>query len=100
MPRSSIATVEPTGALFCSAKGMSATDANLLPLSTIMPSNCSKVPDGSLNGNGIIDALRSPPGASISLNSPGCNGSDSSLTLIPLALKPAGKFANVPASIN
>ena len=41
-----------------------------------------------------------PPGASTSLNSPGCNGCASSLTLIPLDLKPAGKLAKVPASNN
>jgi len=79
---------------------MSATDANLLPLSTIIPSNCNKVCEGSLKGNGIIDARRSPPGASISLNSPGCSGSASSRTRIPLALKPAGKLASVPESIS
>ena len=39
-----------------------------------------------------------PPGASTSLNSPGCNGCASSLTLIPLDLKPAGRLDNVPAS--
>ena len=39
-----------------------------------------------------------PPGASTSLNSPGCKGCASSRTLIPLALKPAGRLANVPAS--
>ena len=41
-----------------------------------------------------------PPGASTSLNSPGCNGCASSLTLMPLDLKPAGKLAKVPASSN
>ena len=41
-----------------------------------------------------------PPGASTSLNSPGCIGWSSSLTLIPLDLNPAGKFFKVPASIN
>ena len=39
-----------------------------------------------------------PPGASTSLNSPGCKGCASSLTLIPRDLNPAGKFAKVPAS--
>ena len=41
-----------------------------------------------------------PPGASTSLNSPGCNGSASSLILRPLDLKPAGKLDKVPASNN
>ena len=41
-----------------------------------------------------------PPGASTSLNSPGCIGDASSLTLTPLCLNPAGKFDNVPASNN
>ena len=41
-----------------------------------------------------------PPGASTSLNSPGCKGCASSLTLIPLDLNPAGKFDKVPASYN
>ncbi len=41
-----------------------------------------------------------PPGASTSLNSPGCKGSESSLILKPLDLKPAGRFDNVPASNN
>ena len=41
-----------------------------------------------------------PPGASTSLNSPGCKGCASSLILIPLVLKPAGKLDNVPASNN
>ena len=36
----------------------------------------------------------------MSLNSPGCIGSASSLILIPLDLKPAGKLDKVPASIN
>ena len=36
----------------------------------------------------------------MSLNSPGCKGSASSLILMPLDLNPAGKFAKVPASIN
>ena len=39
-----------------------------------------------------------PPGASTSLNSPGCIDCASSLILIPLCLNPAGKFDNVPAS--
>ena len=41
-----------------------------------------------------------PQGASTSLNSPGCNGCASSLTLIPLDLNPAGQLAKVPASNN
>jgi len=41
-----------------------------------------------------------PPGASTSLNSPGCIDCASSLILIPLCLNPAGKFDKVPASNN
>ena len=55
---------------------------------------------GSLYGNGNKPARKSPLGASTSLNSPGCNGLSSSRILKPLALNPAGKFYNVPASIN
>ena len=42
--------------------------------------------------------VKLPPGASTSLNSPGCIGDASSLTLTPLCLNPAGKFDKVPAS--
>ena len=40
------------------------------------------------------------PTMSTSLNSPGFKGVSSSLILAPLALKPAGRFDNVPASIS
>ena len=45
-------------------------------------------------------SLIAPPGKSMSLNSPGSIGLSSPLILNPLALNPAGKLANVPASIN
>ena len=77
-----------------------AMDANRCPESTNMLSSDSRVPLGSLKGRGCIESLSDPPGASTSLNSPGCIGVSSSLILIPLVLKPAGKFANVPASIS
>ena len=51
-------------------------------------------------GRGNRPARRSPLGASTSLNSPGCKGLSSSRIRRPLALKPAGKLDNVPASIN
>ena len=79
---------------------ISAIAANLLPESTNKPSNCIKTLLGSFIGSGIKFSLRFPPVVSISLNSPGCKGSASSLILIPLALKPAGKLASVPASIS
>ena len=101
MPRSSSATVVPTGmAWFMSPTFISAIEAKRLPLSTKMPSKDISTLLGSLIGNGIKFSLREPPVVSISLNSPGCNGSSSSLILIPRALKPAGKLANVPASIS
>ena len=58
------------------------------------------MPDGSLNGRGINASRRLPPGASTSLNSPGWIDCASSLTLIPLVLKPEGKLDKVPASNN
>ena len=79
---------------------MSAIAAKRLPESTKIPSNCIKTLLGSFIGSGIKFSLRDPPVVSISLNSPGCNGSSSSRILIPLALKPAGKLARVPASIS
>ena len=98
---SSNASVVPTGAfgLPCPVF-ISAIDANFLPPSTKIPSKFNKVPLGSLNGSGWIDSLSDPPGASTSLNSPGCIGVSSSRILIPRVLNPAGKFAKVPASIN
>ena len=59
-----------------------------------------RVADGSLYGSGTNESLKAPPGASTSLNSPGSNGVSSSLILSPRALKPAGRFAKVPASIS
>jgi len=53
-----------------------------------------------LYGNGKNASRNDPPGASTSLNSPGCIGAASSLTLTPLCLNPAGKLDNVPASNN
>ena len=101
MPRSNKATVVPTGiAALLSPTFMSAIAANLLPESTNKPSNCINTLLGSLIGRGIRLSRREPPVVSISLNSPGCNGSSSSRILIPLALKPAGKLAKVPASIS
>ena len=47
-----------------------------------------------------MEFFKSPPGTSISLNSPGLRGSSSFRILTPLALNPAGKFDNVPASIS
>ena len=43
-------------------------------------------------GSGKNASLKLPPGASTSLNSPGCIGDASSLTLTPLCLNPAGKI--------
>ena len=100
-PCSINATVVPTGACeLTSATFASATCANRLPESTTTPNNCANVPDGSLYGNGIMEFLRSPPGTSISLNSPGLRGSSSLRMRTPRALKPAARFDNVPASIN
>ena len=102
MPRSSNATVVPTGIslpMFCPTC-WSAIETNLRPASIKDPKSCASVPDGSLNGRGIIELLISPPGASISLNSPGLRGSSSFRILNPLALKPAGRLARVPESIN
>ena len=101
VPFSNKATVVPTGmAALLSPIFMSAIAANLLPESTNKPSKLNNTLLGSLYGNGIKESLSAPPGASTSLNSPGCNGEASSLILIPLALKPAGKLLKVPASIN
>ena len=98
---SSKAKVVPTGAfgLPCPTF-ISAIEANLCPAFTNMPNKFNKVPLGSLNGNGCMDSRNEPPGASTSLNSPGCMGVSSSRILIPRVLKPAGRFARVPASIN
>jgi len=65
-----------------------------------MPNKFNNVCDGSLYGSGKNASLKLPPGASTSLNSPGCIGAASSLTLTPLCLNPAGKFDKVPASSN
>ena len=51
-------------------------------------------------GRGKNASRKLPPGASTSLNSPGCIGAASSLTLTPLCLNPAGQFDKVPASSN
>ena len=101
VPRSNRATVVPTG-IFALASPIfiSAIAANLLPESTNKPSNCINTLLGSLIGSGIRFSLKLPPVVSISLNSPGCKGSSSSLIRIPLALKPAGRLAKVPASIS
>ena len=91
----------PTGiAALLSPTFISAIAANLLPESTNKPSNCISTLLGSLIGKGIKFSRKLPPVVSMSLNSPGCKGSSSSLILIPLALKPAGKLANVPASMS
>ena len=100
-PRSKRATVVPTAApWFPSPTCMSAMDANLCPAVTTIPINCSNVAEGSLYGKNTNASFRLPPGVSTSLNSPGCIGEASSLTLTPLCLNPAGKFDNVPASNN
>ena len=75
-------------------------EAKRLPLSTNMPINDNRVCDGSLNGKGIKASRKLLPGASTSRNSPGWMGSASSRIRMPLVLKPAGKLAKVPASIN
>ena len=101
MPRSIIAIVVPTGALPCiSPTFMSAIDAKRLPESTRVPNREYRVWEGSLNGKGMIACLKSIPTMSTSLNSPGLRGVSSSLILAPLALNPAGRLDNVPASIN
>ena len=74
--------------------------ANRLPASTTKPKRLNNVPSGPLNGKGIKLSRIAPPGASTSLNSPGCRGSSSSLIRRPRALKPAGRLESVPASIN
>ena len=95
------ANVVPTGAFGLPCPTLiSAIEANLCPAFTKIPKRFNKVPLGSLNGNGWIDSRKEPPGASTSLNSPGCMGVSSSRILIPRVLKPAGRFARVPASIN
>ena len=102
MPRSNNATVVPTGISLPMFWPVcwSAIETNLRPASINDPKSCARVADGSLNGRGIIELLISPPGASMSLNSPGLSGSSSFRILKPLALKPAGRFAKVPESIN
>ena len=101
VPRSNKATVVPTGiAALASPMFVSAIAAKRFPESTKIPSKLISTLLGSLIGNGIRFSLKDPPVVSMSLNSPGCNGSSSSLILMPLALKPAGKLANVPASIS
>ena len=79
---------------------MSAICANRWPACTTKPRRANNVWDGSLYGNGINPSRIAPPGASTSLNSPGCKGLSSSRILNPLALNPAGKFDKVPASSN
>jgi hypothetical protein len=64
------------------------------------PNNSNNVRSGPLNGNGIKLSRIAPPGASTSLNSPGCRGSSSSLIRRPRALNPAGRLERVPASIS
>ena len=102
IPRSNRATVVPTGAFFCPPSPIlaSAIDTKRLPLSTSEANSVASVPEGSLYGRGIIASRMLPPGASMSLNSPGCSGSSSFRTLTPRALNPAGRLASVPASIN
>ena len=74
-PCSINATVVPTGAFeLTSAVFASATCAKRLPESTTTPKSCASVAEGSLYGSGMIEFLRSPPGTSISLNSPGLRG--------------------------
>ena len=100
-PLSNKATVVPTAACwFPSPTCISAIDANLCPAWTTIPINDNNVCDGSLKGRVIKASLMFPPGASTSLNSPGCIAWASSLTRIPLCLKPAGRLLNVPASNN
>ena len=101
MPLSKSATVVPTGmAWFTSPIFISAIAANRLPESISKPKSCIKTLLGSLTGKGIRFSFNEPPVVSMSLNSPGCKGSSSSLILMPLALKPAGKLAKVPASMS
>ena len=100
-PCSIKATVVPTGACeLTSAVFASATCAKRLPESTTTPKRLASVADGSLYGNGMIEFLRSPPGTSMSLNSPGLRGSSSLRMRTPRDLKPAGRLESVPASIN
>ena len=89
---SSKAIVVPTGAWGCLSVFISAIEAKVFPEFTNIPKRFSKVLLGSLKGKGCIDSLREPPGASTSLNSPGCIGVSSSLILIPLVLNPAGSL--------
>jgi len=79
---------------------MSAICANRCPACTTNPSKPNNVCDGSLYGKGSNPSRIAPDGASTSLNSPGCNGSSLSAIRRPRVLKPAGRLANVPASIN
>ena len=48
----------------------------------------------------VIASRIAPPGTSTSRNSPGMRGESSPLIRRPLALRPAGKFESVPASIS
>ena len=75
-------------------------DANLCPAVTTIPINCNNVAEGSLYGKNTNASFRLPPGVSTSLNSPGCIGAASSLTLTPRCLNHAGKYDKVPASNN
>ena len=96
-----MAIVVPTAACWLpSPTFISVIVANRRPASTTKPKSAINVWSGPLKGKDIRLALISPPGASTSLNSPGCNGSSSSLIRRPRALNPAGKFDSVPASIN
>ena len=93
--------VVPTGApWFASPTCISAICANRWPACTTNPRRANNVCDGSLYGNGINPSRIAPPGASTSLNSPGCKGESSSLIRRPRALNPAGRFDNVPESSN
>ena len=96
-----MAKVVPTGAfVFVSEIFISATAANFCPASTQKPKRLNSVGSGPLYGSGIKPERKSPLGASMSLNSPGCNGLSSSEIRMPLALNPAGKLESVPASIS
>ena len=79
---------------------LSVESANSFAALTTYCIKLNNVPEGSLNGKGCRDLPRSPAGLFTSLHSPGAIGSSGASTRSPCALKPPGKFENVPASIN